>query len=201
MTRAINRIGSDGEIPQAKELKVNTTRQMRKNCFRPSRDTSHPLTGNMMAFETKYDVRTHVLSSLLAPIFPAMCGRATLAMLVSRTSIKAPSDTTKAISHGFALGFHVDPTSGRGAVDSSCLLSTRSVAISEYDPCGAKNERRYLPLTSGELSAQPTSPVAAGGPDPGPGRKRFVQVFAAPPLQSFLSRFLAAAHWNWRRWL
>src|SRR5690242_15828207 len=109
---------------------------MRKNCFRPSRDTSHPLTGNMMAFETKYEVRTHVLSSLLAPIFPAMCGRATLAMLVSRTSINAPNDTTKAISHGFTLGFHVDPTSGGGRFESTCLLSARSVAILEYDPYG-----------------------------------------------------------------
>src|ERR1700730_2303550 len=111
MTRAINRIGNDGAIPQANELKVNTTRQMRKNCFRPNRDTSHPLAGKMIAFETKYEVRTHVLSSLLAPIFPAMCGRATLAMLVSRTSMNAPSDTTKAISHGFTLGVQFDPTS------------------------------------------------------------------------------------------
>src|SRR5258708_4429091 len=70
-----------------------------------------------------------------------MCGRATLAMLVSRTSIKAPSDTTKAISHGFALGFHVDPTSGFGAVESPCLLSTRSVAMLEYDPYGLQNRQ------------------------------------------------------------
>src|ERR1700682_551405 len=105
MTRAINRIGSDGAIPQSKELKVNTTRQMRKNCFRPSSDTSHPLAGNMMAFETKYEVNTHVLSSLLAPILPAMCGRATLAMLVSRTSINADRATTIAIRQGLNFGF------------------------------------------------------------------------------------------------
>src|ERR1700733_2345821 len=35
-----------------------------------------------------------------------MCGSATLAMEVSRTSINAANATVAAISHGFAFGFH-----------------------------------------------------------------------------------------------
>src|ERR1700722_2655949 len=42
---------------------------------------------------------------VLAPRSPAMCGSATFAMEVSRTSIKAASATVAAISHGFAFGF------------------------------------------------------------------------------------------------
>jgi hypothetical protein len=37
-----------------------------------------------------------------------MCGSATFAMLVSRTSMNAANDTTNAINHGFALGIQVD---------------------------------------------------------------------------------------------
>jgi hypothetical protein len=35
-----------------------------------------------------------------------MCGSATLAMLVSRTSMKAAMATTTAINHGLNFGFH-----------------------------------------------------------------------------------------------
>jgi hypothetical protein len=108
MMRAINKMGSVGAIPQSRELNVNSARQMIKNRFRPKRDTSHPVIGRMIALDTRYDVRTQVLSSLLAPMFPAMCGSATFAMLVSRTSMNAANDTTNAINQGFALGIHVD---------------------------------------------------------------------------------------------
>src|SRR5580658_9277251 len=75
-----------------------------KKRLRPKVPASQPLIGKTMAFETRYEVRTQVLSSLLAPRFPAMYGSATLAMLVSRTSMKAASATTTAISHGLAWG-------------------------------------------------------------------------------------------------
>src|ERR1700733_9037522 len=107
MMRASNKMGSVGAIPQSRELNVNSARQMIKNRFRPKRDTNHPVMGRMIALDTRYDVRTHVLSSLLAPMFPAMCGSATFAMLVSSTSMKAASDTTKAISQGVAFGCQV----------------------------------------------------------------------------------------------
>ena len=60
-----------------------------------------------MAFETRYDVSTQVLSSLLAPTLPAMCGKATLAMLVSSTSMNAAMATTIATSHGLNFGVQV----------------------------------------------------------------------------------------------
>ena len=93
-------------IPQRTELNVKTERQMRKYRRRPSALTIHPAMGSTMAFDTRYDVNTQVLSLLLAPNPPAMCGSATLAMLVSRTSMKAASETTPAISQGLCAGFH-----------------------------------------------------------------------------------------------
>src|SRR5580698_2854096 len=60
----------------------------------------HPLIGRMMAFDTRYDVSTQVLSSWLTERFPAMCGSDTLAMLVSSTSMKVAIVTTRAMAHG-----------------------------------------------------------------------------------------------------
>src|SRR5246127_1419055 len=57
-----------------------------------------------MAFETRYEVRTHVLSSCPAERLPAMCGKATLAIEVSSTSMKVASVTARAIIHGLTAG-------------------------------------------------------------------------------------------------
>src|ERR1700733_4897744 len=109
-------MASDGAMPQNSELTVNNEMQMRKNRLRPITDTSQPVIGSTIAFETRSEESTHGLSSLLAPRFPAICGSATFAILVSSTSIKAASDTTNAISQGFTLGFHAasltDPPDG-----------------------------------------------------------------------------------------
>ncbi len=75
-----------------------------KKRFRPNAPASQPLIGRIIAFETRYEVNTQVLWSLLAPRFPAIYGRATLAMLVSSTSMNAASATTTAISQGLYLG-------------------------------------------------------------------------------------------------
>src|SRR5579863_2830688 len=69
-------------------------------------DDSQPLSGRTMAFETRYEVRTQVLSSCPAERLPAMCGSATLAMEVSSTSMKVASVTVIAIIHGFIAGRH-----------------------------------------------------------------------------------------------
>src|ERR1700733_11635841 len=106
MTRASNRNGKLGAIPQSNEETVNITIQIRKNRLRPMTEVSHPVIGKTMAFDTRYDVRTHVLWSWLAPRLPAMWGNATLAILVSSTSMKAAIATTTAISHGLYRGFH-----------------------------------------------------------------------------------------------
>ncbi len=50
---------------------------------------------------------THVLSSLLTPRLPAMWGKATLAMLVSSTSMNAASETAAAMIHGLPLGCQI----------------------------------------------------------------------------------------------
>src|ERR1700731_235703 len=92
----------------------------RKKRLRPNRFASHPLIGRTMAFETRYEVSTHVLSSLLAPKSPAKCGKATLAMLVSSTSMNAAIATTTAMAQGLYFGFQTSavaamafPTLGR----------------------------------------------------------------------------------------
>ena len=53
-----------------------------------------------MAFETRYDVKTQVLSSTVAERLPAMWGSATLAMLVSSISINGASITAPATTQG-----------------------------------------------------------------------------------------------------
>src|SRR5438046_10648374 len=67
---------------------------------------AHALIGRIMAFDTRYDVSTHVLSSVLAESEPAMCGKATFAMLVSSTSINVAMVTVRAMAHGLCLGCH-----------------------------------------------------------------------------------------------
>src|SRR3974390_324085 len=57
-----------------------------------------------MAFETRYEVSTQVLSSTPEERLPAMCGRATLAMLVSSTSMKVESMTVSAMIQGLIAG-------------------------------------------------------------------------------------------------
>src|SRR3569623_716630 len=56
--------------------------------------------GSTTAFDTRYDVSTQVLSSWLTDRLPAMCGRETLAMLVSSTSMSVAIVTTRAIAQG-----------------------------------------------------------------------------------------------------
>src|SRR5271169_659800 len=103
-TRKKSSIPRLGAIAQSRELTVKKPRQAMKKRLRPSAPASQPLIGRTIAFDTRYEVRTHVLWSLLAPRLPAIYGKATLAMLVSRTSMKAASATTTAISQGLYLG-------------------------------------------------------------------------------------------------
>src|SRR5580704_2161709 len=110
-------------MPHRRDATVNSRMHSMKNRLRPNAVASHPLIGSTMAFETRYDVNTQVLSSLLAPRSPAMCGSATLAMLVSSTSMNAASDTTTAISQGLTAGCGkttgAEATLGRELIDLS----------------------------------------------------------------------------------
>src|SRR5579863_6166051 len=104
ITRKRSSIPRLAALPQRTEANVNIQMQKMKNRFRPNRLASQPLMGRTMALETRYDVSTQVLSSLLEPRPPAMYGKATLAMLVSSTSIKAAIATTTPMSQGLNFG-------------------------------------------------------------------------------------------------
>src|ERR1700722_8011614 len=56
--------------------------------------------GRTIALATRYEVKTHVLSSWLTDRDPAMCGSETFAMLVSSTSMNVAIVTTRAMAHG-----------------------------------------------------------------------------------------------------
>src|SRR5580658_4877517 len=74
-------------------------------------EESHPLSGRTMAFETRYEVNIHVLSSWPAERLPAMCGSATLAMLVSSTSMNVARVTVRAMTQGLTAGRHAAASS------------------------------------------------------------------------------------------
>src|ERR1019366_2083538 len=65
---------------------------------------NHAPMGRMMALATRYEVSTQVASSGVADRLPAMCGSATLATLVSSTSMKVASITVMATIHGLITG-------------------------------------------------------------------------------------------------
>src|SRR5579862_2142357 len=67
-------------------------------------EDSQPLNGRTMAFDTRLEVRIQVLSSWPADRLPAMCGRATLAIEVSSTSMNVASVTVTAMIHGLIAG-------------------------------------------------------------------------------------------------
>src|SRR5579862_1772948 len=108
-------------LPQRTEASVNMKMQTMKKRFRPKRLASQPLIGRTMALDTKYDVSTQVLSSLLAPRPPAMYGKATLAMLVSSTSMNAAIATTTPMSQGLNFGRHGSRTAEAGAESTPAL--------------------------------------------------------------------------------
>ena len=68
--------------------------------FRPNRLASQPVIGRMIAFATRYDVSTHVASSMVDDRLPAMCGSDTLTTVVSSTSMKVANITDSAMIHG-----------------------------------------------------------------------------------------------------
>ena len=61
-----------GASPHNRELTVKIARHVIKKRLRPSVLANHPLMGNTTAFETRYEVSTHVLWSVLAPRLPPM---------------------------------------------------------------------------------------------------------------------------------
>src|SRR4051794_9647909 len=76
--------------------------------FRPNVRASHPVSGRMIAFATRYDVNVHVASSMLADRLPAMCGSDTFTTVVSSTSMNVASITETAMIQGFTWSPHVE---------------------------------------------------------------------------------------------
>src|SRR5205823_3638811 len=68
--------------------------------FLPKLRASHPVIGRTIAFATRYDVRTHVDSSIVAERLPAMWGSDTLTAVVSSTSMTVANMTAIATIQG-----------------------------------------------------------------------------------------------------
>src|SRR6185295_4620386 len=79
------------------------TEAMRRR-LRPNVRASQPVIGRTIALATRYDVRTHVDSSIVADRLPAMCGSETLTTVVSSTSMNVANMTATATSHGLTCG-------------------------------------------------------------------------------------------------
>src|ERR1035438_7329482 len=80
----------------------------------------------MMAFATRYEVSTQVASSTVAERLPAMCGSATLATLVSSTSMNVASITVIAMIHGLMAGGLM-----AGRVGMTVLLGVERLQLSQ----------------------------------------------------------------------
>src|SRR5215813_1266926 len=61
MTRKRRRKPRLGANPQSSELIVKIPRQLMKKRLRPKAPASQPVIGRMIAFDTRYEVRTQVL--------------------------------------------------------------------------------------------------------------------------------------------
>src|SRR5579862_5339561 len=103
-TRKIMSCVSEVAMPQHREVMVNPATQASRRRLRPNWFASHPEIGRTIAFDTRYEVTTHVPSSLVEARLPAMWGIETLTTVVSRTSMKVASITETVTTHGFTRG-------------------------------------------------------------------------------------------------
>ena len=83
--------------PHSAEASVKPAIVMTQTRLPPIRLASQPVTGLMTAGARMYDISTQVIWSGEADIDPAMCGRATLAMVESSTVMTAASITEAVI--------------------------------------------------------------------------------------------------------
>ncbi len=87
-------------MPHSSEVRVNPPTQIMRIRRRPKRFASQPDIGSTMAFDTRYDVTTHVPSSTVAPMLPDKWGMATFTTVVSSTSMNVASITAMVMIHG-----------------------------------------------------------------------------------------------------
>src|SRR5260370_25054161 len=107
-------------MPQRNEKKVKPATESSKILRRPKRLASYPASGNTIAFETRYDVKTQVASSGVTERSPAICGSDTLTTVVSSTSMKVPSITAMAMIQGLIAG-----------LESAAIYLTKTVGSTE----------------------------------------------------------------------
>src|SRR5262245_51618760 len=100
MMRKSTSKGRLGASPQKNEAPVNPTTDSISRFLRPKRLASHPVIGRMIAFATRYDVSTHVASSIDTDRLPAMYGSDTFTTVVSSTSMKVANITLIAMIQG-----------------------------------------------------------------------------------------------------
>src|SRR6185503_11142526 len=100
MTRNTTSDARFGAAPHRNDDSVNPAVDNISSRLRPKVDASHPVIGSTIAFATRYEVRAHVASSVVADMLLAMCGSDTLTTVVSRTSMKVANMTAIATSHG-----------------------------------------------------------------------------------------------------
>src|SRR5262249_45996093 len=100
MTRNAMSDGRFGASPHRNDDTVKPTTDAISRFLRPKTLASHPVIGRMMAFARRYDVNTHVASSIVADRLPAMWGSDTLTTVVSSTSMKVANITEMAMIHG-----------------------------------------------------------------------------------------------------
>ena len=80
-------------MPHSHEVMTNISTAVKNSRTSPKRRATQPVSGTEMALATANEVITHVPCDVAAPKSPAMCGRATLAMVVSNTSMNPASDS------------------------------------------------------------------------------------------------------------
>src|ERR1700693_2351644 len=109
-----------------------------------------------MAFDTRYDVSTQVDSSEPADKPPAMCGNATLAIDVSRTSMKVASVTVTAITQGL-----IEPSGIRNFDRSLCRIAFRYLLPSLCNSRTNTGSSSTRLLPSHPRSSQAAIPLSA----------------------------------------
>src|SRR4051812_31380004 len=119
ITRNSTSICRFGARPHRNDAAVKPMTDAISRRLRPKYLASHPVSGRMIALATRYDVSTHVDSSMVAVSDPAMCGSDTFTTVVSSTSMKVANITAIATIQGLTvrgsdIGLQLR-TSGSGA--------------------------------------------------------------------------------------
>ena len=100
MIRKITSEARFGAAPHSRDDSVKPAVDIMSSRLRPNVAASHPVIGRMIALATRYEVKAHVASSVVAAMLLAMCGSDTLTTVVSSTSMKVANITAIATIQG-----------------------------------------------------------------------------------------------------